>query len=62
MGGIGCTRWTGVATRYETGECLRLDAQGLSRTCGPERPVAWSGLGLTGVTDHAEADAVLRAV
>ena len=29
MGGYGSTRWTGVPTRYETGECLRLDAQDL---------------------------------
>ena len=29
MGGYGSTRWIGVPTRYETGECLRLDAQDL---------------------------------
>ena len=29
MGGCGSTRWTGVPTRYEAGECLRLDAQDL---------------------------------
>ena len=29
MGGYGSTRWTGVPRRYETGECLRLDAQDL---------------------------------
>ena len=29
MAGYGSTHWTGVLTRYETGECLRLDAQDL---------------------------------
>ena len=43
MGTYGSTRWSAVPTRYETGECLRLDAQAIKPyLSAPAGKVVWS--------------------